>query len=192
MFERFTHEAREAVIDAQAGARGLGHDYVGTEHLLIGLVGAPGESLAAQTLVRLGVNPEQVRARAAALAEPGAAASDAEALETIGIDLDAVRRKAEEAFGQGALDRPGRARRWGRRRRRKAPGHLPFTRQAKTALELALREALRLNHRWIGPEHVLLGILRERTGSGARALRSLGITLGEAEAMILDLLREAS
>lgn len=189
MFEHFTRQAREAVVDAQAAARSLGHDYVGTEHLLIALA-RDAESLAARTLSALGVSPEEAQARAVAVAAPGAAASDAEVLEAIGIDLDAVRRKAEEAFGRGALDRAKRSRGWGRRRL--APGHLRFTSEAKMSLELSLREALRLQHRWIGPEHLLLGLLRQRTGSGARALRSLGITLEEAEAAILDLLREAS
>ena len=85
--------------------------------------------------------------------------SDAEALATLGIDLDEVRRQVEEAFGPGALERtrrPARRRRWLRRATSRS------RKDAKKVLELALREAMRLKHNYIGSEHILLGMLHAR------------------------------
>jgi ATP-dependent Clp protease ATP-binding subunit ClpC len=62
--------------------------------------------------------------------------------------------------------------RWWRRGKR--GGHIPFTPRSKKALELSLREALRLHHNYIGPEHILLGLLREGGGLAARLLTDLG------------------
>src|SRR4051794_20888455 len=99
MFERFTKPARDAVTQAYAEARGLGHDRIGGEHLLLGVL-AQHTSIGATILAELGVALEPAREAAAALHAP-----DAEALGALGIDLEAVRRKAEEAFGSGALER---------------------------------------------------------------------------------------
>jgi ATP-dependent Clp protease ATP-binding subunit ClpA len=85
-----------------------------------------------------------------ALAELRADGLDGDALATLGIDLDAVRRQADAVFGRDALERP----------RRSPRGHIPFTPNAKKALELALREAIRLQHRSIRSEHLMLGLLR--------------------------------
>lgn len=97
---------------------------------------------------------------------------DAFALRTIGIDLDVVRATVEETFGPGALERP----RCKSRRRRLARGYVPFTPRAKKVLELSLREALRLNHQWIGSEHILLGLLREDDSTAMRVLASCGVS----------------
>lgn len=131
MFERFTDRARQVVVLAQAEARELGHDWVGTEHLLLGLV-------------RLGhgVGPR--------------------ALEASGISLGAVRQQVEEMVP----------------RAEQAPsGHIRFTPQAKKVLELSLREALQFGHRYIGSEHILLGLLGEGQGVAAQALTRLGADL---------------
>lgn len=61
MFERFTDGARRVVVIAQGEARDLGHPYIGTEHLLLGLLGEPG-GLAAQALGDLGVSADDIRA----------------------------------------------------------------------------------------------------------------------------------
>ena len=94
---------------------------------------------------------------------------DAAALATIGIDLSAVVDQVERSFGAGALasDAPGR----GRFPRR------PFTKRAKKVLGLALREALRLHHDYIGTEHLLLGLIREGDGLAAKILVDGGISL---------------
>jgi ATP-dependent Clp protease ATP-binding subunit ClpA len=129
MFERFTDEARTVVVEAQEECRQLGSSAVGTEHLLLA-VWSDDDSPAVRALAQLGLRREDVRDELAATG----AVSDAAALRTLGIDLDAVRERVEAAFGRGALDRrPGGCttptHAW----------HIPFTPQAKRALELSLR-----------------------------------------------------
>ena len=132
---------------------------VGAEQLLIGIAATPGR--AREVLARHGATPDALRAAARPI--------DPEALAALGIDLDEIRRRAEASFGPGALER---GRRRGRRTR--------FTPEAKKALELSLREALRLGDREIGAEHVLLGLLRggevtpllERVGAPVDAIRA--------------------
>jgi ATP-dependent Clp protease ATP-binding subunit ClpA len=185
MFERFTDRAREAVVQAQGEARLLRHDYIGTEHLLLGIL-REGTSVGARILDRLGVDLETVRGDVVRIVGEGLSDGydkDAEALRAIGIDVDEIRRRVEEAFGLGALDRriPTRGRR--RRRAQCGPiadalivGHIPFTPRAKKALELSLREALVLGHRYIGTEHMLLGLVREGEGIAASVLSERGAT----------------
>ena len=110
---------------------------------------------------------------------------DADALASIGIDLDAVRRSVEESFGPGAL---------GRRdcRRGRRPGQKPFTPGAKRALERALREALALGSRHIGAEHILLALGREREGVAAAVLRRCGSGPDALRAATLRALRDAA
>jgi ATP-dependent Clp protease ATP-binding subunit ClpA len=188
MFERFTSEARNAVIGAQQEARRLGHDCVGTEHVLLGLLG--GQGIAARVLADLGVTTPAVEHEVLSYVRPGPfGAADAEALGTIGIDLDEVRRRLEASFGPGALRwRPGRR---GRRRGPLPGGHIPFSPRAKKVLELSLREAIRLKHNYIGPEHILLGIVREGEGLAALVLTRLGVDLEAVRARVVDELRRA-
>ena len=103
---------------------------------------------------------------------------DADALRSVGIDLDAVRRSVEEAFGPGALDRGTSG---GRKR-----GHIPFTRGAKKALELALREALQLGHNYIGTEHLLLGLVRDERCSAARLLAARDLSRERVRTEVLS------
>jgi ATP-dependent Clp protease ATP-binding subunit ClpA len=109
--------------------------------------------------------------------------ADADALATLGIDLDEVRRSVEETFGPGALDRTraGRRGRW-------FAGHVPFDRSAKKVLELALREAIRMEHGHIGCEHVLLGLLHAE-GSARTILLARGARLDTARVMVEELVR---
>jgi ATP-dependent Clp protease ATP-binding subunit ClpA len=182
MFERFTHPAREVVGGAQAQARLLAHTYIGTEHLLLGLL-AEGTSVAGRVLAGRGVDLETVRSEIVRIVGPVSPAQpDAEALEVLGIDLDAVRRKVEETFGPGALDRTRAARRRGCGPR----GHIPFTPRSKKVLELSLREALRLRHNYIGTEHILLAILREGQGLAAQMLARAGVDHATVEQRILE------
>jgi ATP-dependent Clp protease ATP-binding subunit ClpA len=196
MFERFTTAARRAVVEAQAEARRLQHGYIGTEHLLLGLLAAP-ETGAGRVLHALGIESEAVRAELVEILGMGGtgapAEPDANALDAIGIDLDAVRRRVEEAFGPGALDRalssqPCGRRRWGGRRQRRTGvlGHIPFTPRAKKVLELSLREALRLGHNYIGSEHILLGLLREGQGLAAQILVRRGLEIESIRAQVLE------
>jgi ATP-dependent Clp protease ATP-binding subunit ClpA len=158
MFERFTAEARRTIELGVAVAKELGHDHLGAEHLLIALAGT-GPSIATDALIACGFDPVRARLDLVRIEPPGRpdlSEADAAALRAIGVDLDEVRRRTEAAFGPGALDR---RRRWHGRRRVRVCG-LPFMPRAKQGLELALREAIRLGHRSIGPGHVLLGLLR--------------------------------
>jgi ATP-dependent Clp protease ATP-binding subunit ClpA len=176
VFERFTDRARESVVQAQAEARLLRHGYIGTEHLLLGIL-REGSGVGARVLEWLGIDLERIRAdvvRVIGEGLSGANESDAEALRAIGIDVDEVRRRIEETFGPGALDRPPGRRRWGRARCGPMPGHIPFTARAKKVLELSLREARALGHGYIGTEHILLGLVREREGLAAQILNDRG------------------
>jgi ATP-dependent Clp protease ATP-binding subunit ClpA len=195
MFERFTDPARGAVKNAQEEARGLGQGYVGTEHLLLALLREGG--IAARVLTGAGVTHAAVRASIDATVGRGTAPSDdAEALRSIGIDLDAVRATVEHAFGPGALERarPRRRRLRGARRRRACGygtvrnGSIAFTPRCKKVLELALRESLRLGHGYIGTEHILLGLLREGEGLAVAILVRKGVALPDLRRRVLDAL----
>ena len=142
MFERFTDQARRVVVLAQEEGRILNHHYIGTEHLLLGLI-SEGEGVAAQVLAALG------------------------------ITIEAARAKAEDLVGEG----------------REAPGgHVPFTPRAKNILELALREALKLGHNHIGPEHLLLAVVRDAQSTAAQILVTLGAGLQPVREKVLQLL----
>jgi ATP-dependent Clp protease ATP-binding subunit ClpC len=144
MFERFDQGARRVIVRAQEEARMLNHNYIGTEHILLGLT-HEGESVAAK------------------------------ALESLGTGLAAVRQQVEEIIGQG----------------QQAPsGHMPFTKGAKLALELSLRESLQFNHGSIGAEHILLGLIREGDGVAAQVLVKLGADLNQMRQQVLHLLHE--
>jgi ATP-dependent Clp protease ATP-binding subunit ClpA len=181
MFERFTNPAREAVVGAQEEARDLRHSYIGTEHLLLGLL-RQGAGAGARALGRLDIDLKTVRTDVISEIGKGPVQEtsdrDAEALRAIGIDVDEVRRRIEETFGPGALDERTRGRRRPKRGRcepfPRFGGRLPFTARAKKVLELSLREALRLGHSYIGTEHILLGIAREGRGLAAQILSARG------------------
>ncbi|SCL49707.1 Clp amino terminal domain-containing protein, pathogenicity island component [Micromonospora citrea] len=192
MFERFTERARTVVRAARDEARAEGQRPVGTEHLLLALL-ADGDSLAARVLADAGVRADDLRARVRRHTERGGtglADADAAALREIGIDLAAIVARIEESFGPDALREaaPPPRRRWGRRRY--AGG--PFSPRAKKSLELALREALRLRHRHIGTEHILLGVLREGQGLGALVLTEAGADLDDLRRRVETALHPAA
>ncbi|WP_129339651.1 Clp protease N-terminal domain-containing protein [Cellulomonas endophytica] len=164
MFERFTQEARDGVVGAQLVARERGDRRIGTEHVLLGALRAPG-SVAATALGLVGRTAEDV-----AQAVDARSGIDAGALAGLGIDLEAVRRRAEAAFGPGALDVPA-----DEARDRPVRGHVPFDRDAKKTLEVALREALALKHRHIDTGHVLLALARLDGTAAHTALAALGL-----------------
>jgi len=186
MFERFTHAAREAVVRAQAEARELHQSPIGTEHVLLALlIETPVAAMPA--LTAKGVDAGYVRAEiirrvgrgTAPHSDPAADtdAEDAAALKAIGIDLDAVRRAIEENFGPGALRLPRETapKRRGLLSRLAGNAHTPFSARAKKVLELSLREAIRLKHNFIAPEHILLGVLREGEGLAAQILAEANV-----------------
>ena len=145
MFERFTKEARATVIAAQQVARDAGSRTVDTRHVLVALAESTGP--ASRALDAVGVDRDDMTTRLRDDLRAGGL--DRDALAALGVDLDAVRERADAVFGPGALDTAGRS-----------PGHIPFGSDAKKSLQLALREAIRLGRRTIDGGHLLLGMLR--------------------------------
>ena len=130
-FDKFTERARRVLTLAQEEAQRFNHNYIGTEHLLLGLV-REGDGVAAKVLANLGV------------------------------ELNKVRSAVEFIIGRGD---------------RAATGEIGLTPRAKKVIELAVDEARRLSHSYIGTEHVLLGLVREGEGIAAGVLESLGVNL---------------
>ena len=187
MFERFIPAAREVVIRAQDEARALGHQWIGTEHLLLGVLAQP-QAPGVSALTERGVTLTPARDAVSELVGRGGLGErDADALRSLGIDLDEVRRRTEETFGPGALDRPLR-----RRRRRRLPwlrqtcpepddaGKLPFMPRAKRVFEHAVHEAVSRGDDYLGVQHLLLGLLDPKGNMAIEVLRHLGIADTEA------------
>jgi ATP-dependent Clp protease ATP-binding subunit ClpA len=168
MFERFSAEARQVVVAAQNEALLLHHGFIGCEHLLLGLSAGAGTPAAA-SLAALGLDTGTLRQRVADLAATSDRALDAGALATLGIDLDAVRRATEERFGRGALDRGTN---W--RGRPCTGGHLPFTPQAKKALEVAAKTAAKRHDHALTTVHLLLGLLGQGDNAALLVLKEAG------------------
>src|SRR3954469_22859276 len=124
LFERFTERARRVVVLAQDEARALRHNYIGTEHFLLGLLREE-EGLAARVLGSLDITVEEVRAQV---------------VRIVGEGDKAVTEQ------------------------------IPFTKHATNVLSLAQRESLSLGHKYIGTEHILLGLVRENESVAARIL----------------------
>lgn len=133
-FDKFTERARTVLTLAEEEARRLRHNYIGTEHLLLGLV-REGGGLAAQVLTKMDV------------------------------DLAMIRGKVEAIIGRG------------KHGKQVPSGPIGLTPRAKKVIELAVDEARRLNHHYIGTEHLLLGLIREGEGIGAGVLEELGVGL---------------
>ena len=144
MFERFTNQSRYAIVAAQEEARSLDHDYIGSEHLLLGLL-----------------REDQ--------------GTSARALASAGITLEAARHDVEALIGRG--ERP-------------PSGHIPFTRPAKKCLELSLREALQLGHRYIGSGHLLLGLMSQGDSAAVKVLGRLGADLDQLRARVIQELED--
>jgi ATP-dependent Clp protease ATP-binding subunit ClpA len=200
MFERFTRPARDTVTSAVAEAERLGHPHIATEHLLLALTAGGDGDVGRRVLRELGVTRQAVERELRAAGERGGLTEDdARALQTLGIDLDEVRRQAEASFGPGALQRPrrraGRARLLRGRRRQEQQAHCrrPFTSASKQVLEVSLREAIALKHNDIGTEHLLLALVRVRGGDlGADILQALGVPPGAVRSRVLGAVRRAS
>ena len=135
-FDKFTERARRVLTLAQEEAQRFNHNYIGTEHLLLGLV-REGDGVAAKVLSNLGV------------------------------ELNKVRSAVEFIIGRGD---------------RATSGEIGLTPRAKKVIELAVDEARRLGHSYIGTEHLLLGLVREGEGIAAGVLESLGVNLERVRA----------
>jgi len=141
-FDKFTNRARIVMSLAQDEAQRLGHNYMGTEHLLLGLL-REGEGVAAI------------------------------ALQTLGVSLDDARAAVLQIIGHGD---------------RIVVGEIGLTPRAKKVIELAVDEARRMGHHYVGTEHLLLGLLREGEGIAAGVLASRGVNLERARVTILNAL----
>jgi ATP-dependent Clp protease ATP-binding subunit ClpA len=175
MFERFTASSRQVVVVAQEEARRFGHDWVGTEHLLLAVALQPDE-WAALVLARRGLTAQRISSeidriigRSAAGRPTVAPAIDGAALATLGIDLDAVRRHVEATFGPGAL-----ARKPGSRPFQHEPAALPFTPRAKQALALGVHESLDQRRHEVTPREIVIGLLGA-DGIAGQILREHGV-----------------
>ncbi|TQF68638.1 Clp protease [Rhodococcus spelaei] len=192
MFERFTTEARATVVVAQDEARALRAPRIGPEHLLLGVLVAAHATELGALLDEAGLTAEAVRARLTELRGGQAlGAEDAEALRSIGIDLDAVRESLEASFGEDALDRPdlGADERRGWLGRR--IGHTPFAPEAKKVIELGLREALARKDTGISAEHLVLGLVRGGDGVACGLIEE-HLTTAELRRRVVALLDRAA
>lgn len=208
MFERFTLNARMTVIRAQQEARELGHPWIGSEHLMLGLVAEKDAPLLAPA--RLGLTYEAYRPAVLAAADGGLglAEDDREALTNAGIDLAAVRAHFERTHAPAApapAAAPEPARRgWLPFGRRKAaaqapaparasivvPGlapdaHLPFTGHGTRALEAASKVMLAQPDDRITLAHVMLGLLTPGDELLARSLQRVGTDIEPLRAAVL-------
>jgi ATP-dependent Clp protease ATP-binding subunit ClpC len=147
MFKRFTERARKVIILAREEAEKNQHEYLGTEHLLLGVLKDAG-GVAIAVLQKLSVDLKQVR------------------LE--------VERNMPAASNTLII------------------GDIPFTSRAKKVLEYSVEEARSMGHSYIGTEHLLLGLMREKDGVGARVLNTLGVTYADVREQTINLLREPS
>ena len=144
MFERFTDRAKRVMVLAQNQAHSLNHAYVGTEHILLGLL-EEGEGIAAQVL------------------------------NEKGITLEKARNEVINMIGMGDSPDAGK--------------HLPMTSNAKSVLNMTLRQALQLGHTYIGTEHILLGLVKQGEGIGAQVLMQLGADFEDIRTSTLNAIR---
>ncbi|HLF78255.1 MAG TPA: Clp protease N-terminal domain-containing protein, partial [Dehalococcoidia bacterium] len=129
-FDKFTERARRVLTNSQEEAQHFNHNYIGTEHLLLGLVR----------------EVDGVGSRV---------------LDNLGVELGEVRQAVENLIDRGETA---------------VSGEIALTPRAKKVIELAVEEARRLNHSYIGTEHLLLGLMRETEGIAFRLLETLGLT----------------
>jgi len=193
MFERFTNDAREIVLAAVEEARTLRHPKVGTEHLLLGMLRR--ESAGAYAVLRAaGLEYDGVLVEVKRIVgESGRILTDddAEALRAIGIDLDAVLANVERSLGDDSWKTPPPERERKGIFRRPQRG-TRFGPRAKKALELSLREAIRLDQRRIGSEHILLGVIREGEGLAAKVMADAGVSVADLRAATEARLKDAA
>src|SRR5215217_8922327 len=130
IFNHFAREARACVEAAVEEARALGHDSIGDEDLLLGILRAD-EGVAAEALSSLGVTLEDAREESEEMLS--------EALSSIGISLEEIRREAGEAFEMRIPD----------------DRRIPYSPRAKKVLVEARKEMRRLGDNYLGTEHVL-------------------------------------
>ncbi|MCC3145112.1 ATP-dependent Clp protease ATP-binding subunit [Halanaerobium sp. Z-7514] len=142
MFAKFTERARKVLSIAEQEALKLKHSYVGTEHILYGLI-AEGQGIAARALI------------------------------DNGISRDIVENKIEDMIGKGQNE---------------VKGSIGLTPRSKKVLNLAMDEARKMGHNYIGTEHLLLGLIREGEGVAVRILMDLNSDIKNIKEEVVDLL----
>jgi ATP-dependent Clp protease ATP-binding subunit ClpC len=172
MFERFTELAKRAVVAAQDAALSMGHDFISTGHLLLGVTQTAGP--AGEALREHRVELRQAREKTTQmLEENGIAATGGQpakdALASIGIDVAEIQRRADDTFGPGVFRFP-RPR---------------FTARATKTLQLSLREAAALGHQHIDTGHLLLGLLADGDGGAVKVLNTLDVDTGALRETVL-------
>ena len=160
MFDKFTDDAKRAIMLSETETLALGQDEIGAEHLLLGLIGVP-DGVAGQVLGAHGVTLPMARDKTAELntgtGTGGPAA--AEALASIGIDVAEVKQRVDDTFGPGRFQYPRPV----------------YAASARTMLERTVHEAMTLGHERIDTEHMLLGLLDDGDSVGYRVLTGLGV-----------------
>jgi ATP-dependent Clp protease ATP-binding subunit ClpC len=147
MYERFTDRARKIMQFANSEAVRFNHEYIGTEHVLLGLV-REGSGVAANVL------------------------------KNLDIDLHKLRREVEKIVQAG----PDMV----------TIGKKPHTPRVKRVIELAIAEARRMGHNYVGSEHLLLGLIGEEEGVAAQVLMNMGLSLSGLRQEVLALLGQTS
>ena len=165
IFNRFTDMSRRSVEAALEEARALGHDSLGDEDLLLGILRAD-EGIGAEALSSLGVTLEAAREESEALLSA--------ALCSIGISLEEIRWGSGDAFEMRIPD----------------DRRIPYSPRAKNVLVRARKEMRRLGDNHLGTEHVLLGALHDEHGMSARILAGLGVSAAEVEDRLNQLRHE--
>ncbi|MBD1878463.1 ATP-dependent Clp protease ATP-binding subunit [Coleofasciculus sp. FACHB-T130] len=146
MFQHFTDKAVRVIMLSQEEARRLGHNLVGTEQLLLGLI-AEGTGVAAKVLIDQG------------------------------ITLQACRIEVEKIIGRGS---------------RFVPSEIPFTPKVKRVFEQAFLEAKAFGHNYVGPEHLLLGLIQEGEGVAAKVLQNLNANPDNLRTAVIRMLGEVT
>ena len=191
MFERFTPDAKQLFLEAEAQRLALEDETVGSGHLLLAL--SVDEGPGGEVLRRQGLHADLIKARLRDSSVPASTSTeeDDQLLQSLGIDVAKIRESLEETFGPGALDKArahGARNRWGRRSGKQVSGfagsngRARWDANAKQVLEQSLRDTLRLGTKHIGPEHIGLGLIVERDGLVSHLLGDEGIDLVELQA----------
>ncbi len=139
LYQNFTPRAQQVLALARCEASRLNHNFVGTEHLLLGVIKL-GQGVAVNVLQKMG------------------------------IDLEMAKGKVEQIVGMGPAPRVGNA---------------PYTPRVKQVLAIAAQEARVLDHKYLGTEHILLGLIQEGNGVAARVLKDLGVEADKSRQEIL-------
>jgi len=145
MFKRFTERARRVIILAREEAELYRHEYLGTEHILQGVIKDGGGIAIA-------------------------------IVQKSGVDMTQLKKELEKNLPRSSNSL--------------IIGDIPFTSRAKKVLEFAVEEARSLNHNYIGTEHLLLGLLKEKEGVACRVLNSFGMFFDDVREKIVDMFKE--